>query len=114
MKKLCAFSWFGGKFSHLNWLLPIVNSIECKHYCDPPYPMETRTGGKAYKKEFDKHEELLDLLISCKGKVILSSYNNEIYDKKLCKWNKILKDYSCASGRITGESKRQEVLYVKP
>lgn len=32
-KKLIAFGWYGGKFSHLDWLLPLLP--ECTHYCEP-------------------------------------------------------------------------------
>jgi len=32
-KKLIAFGWYGGKYSHLDWLLPLLPS--CKHYCEP-------------------------------------------------------------------------------
>jgi DNA adenine methylase len=32
-KKLIAFGWYGGKFSHLDWLLPLLP--ECLHYCEP-------------------------------------------------------------------------------
>lgn len=32
-KKLIAFGWYGGKFSHLDWLLPLLPS--CNHYCEP-------------------------------------------------------------------------------
>lgn len=31
--KLIAFGWYGGKFSHLDWLLPILPT--CHHYCEP-------------------------------------------------------------------------------
>jgi DNA adenine methylase len=31
--KLIAFGWYGGKFSHLNWLLPMLPT--CHHYCEP-------------------------------------------------------------------------------
>jgi DNA adenine methylase len=49
--KLIAFGWYGGKFSHLEWLLPLLP--ECRHYCEPfagsaaillnrpPSPLET-------------------------------------------------------------------------
>lgn len=33
MGKLIAFGWYGGKFSHLNWLLPILPYTT--HYCEP-------------------------------------------------------------------------------
>ena len=32
-RKLIAFGWYGGKFSHLEWLLPQLP--ECHHYCEP-------------------------------------------------------------------------------
>lgn len=33
MGKLIAFGWYGGKFSHLDWLLPLLPKT--KHYCEP-------------------------------------------------------------------------------
>lgn len=32
-KKIIAFGWYGGKFSHLDWLLPLLPA--CHHYCEP-------------------------------------------------------------------------------
>lgn len=32
-KKRIVFGWYGGKFSHLNWLLPMLPT--CHHYCEP-------------------------------------------------------------------------------
>jgi len=32
-KKLIAFGWYGGKYSHLDWLMPFLP--ECNHYCEP-------------------------------------------------------------------------------
>jgi DNA adenine methylase len=32
-KKLIAFGWYGGRFSHLDWLLPKLP--DCLHYCEP-------------------------------------------------------------------------------
>ena len=32
-RKQIAFGWYGGKFSHLDWILPILP--ECHHYCEP-------------------------------------------------------------------------------
>ena len=32
-KRAIAFGWYGGKFSHLNWLSPLLP--ECHHYCEP-------------------------------------------------------------------------------
>ncbi|MCC6166886.1 MAG: DNA adenine methylase [Caldilineaceae bacterium] len=33
MGKLIAFGWYGGKFSHLNWLLPLLPPTQ--HFCEP-------------------------------------------------------------------------------
>jgi len=32
-KKVIAFGWYGGKYSHLDWLLPLLP--QCHHYCEP-------------------------------------------------------------------------------
>jgi len=33
VSKIIAFGWYGGKFSHLNWLLPLLPNTQ--HYCEP-------------------------------------------------------------------------------
>ena len=33
MSKLIAFGWYGGKYSHLDWLLPLLP--KATHYCEP-------------------------------------------------------------------------------
>src|SRR5580692_8004016 len=32
-RRRIAFGWYGGKFSHLEWLLPLLPA--CHHYCEP-------------------------------------------------------------------------------
>lgn len=32
-RRRIVFGWYGGKFSHLNWLLPLLP--DCQHYCEP-------------------------------------------------------------------------------
>jgi len=32
-RKLIAFGWYGGKYNHLDWLLPLLPRT--KHYCEP-------------------------------------------------------------------------------
>lgn len=32
-RRLIVFGWYGGKFSHLDWLLPLLP--KCHHYCEP-------------------------------------------------------------------------------
>lgn len=64
-------------------------------YLDPPYVHSTRneSSTKAYEYEMsdDDHEKLCDEVNGCKGKVMLSGYDNEIYDVMLvkqCGWTR--------------------------
>lgn len=56
-------------------------------YCDPPYVLGTRHG-KQYRCEMDDqdHEKLLDVLLAHKGPVILSGYDNDLYNDRLKNW----------------------------
>jgi DNA adenine methylase len=33
--KVIAFGWYGGKFTHLDWLLPLLPVSGVQHYCEP-------------------------------------------------------------------------------
>ena len=85
------------KFNHDNVLI----------YADPPYLLDTR-GGRQYRYEMNTQDHLvmLDVLKQHKGTVILSGYPNEMYDRELKGWNKIVqKSYNQNS------EKRTEVLW---
>lgn len=58
-------------------------------YADPPYLLSTRTG-KQYANEMtdQDHVELLELLLQHPGPVIISGYQNELYDSMLKGWSK--------------------------
>ncbi len=58
-------------------------------YLDPPYLHETRVSTEDYDHEMSttQHIALLETILSCKGKVLLSGYPNELYDKYLKKWS---------------------------
>jgi DNA adenine methylase len=64
-------------------------------YCDPPYLHDTRTSTAAYR-EFEMtradHAELLAVLRTCKGKVMLSGYPSELYARELAGWNRHTKE----------------------
>lgn len=63
-------------------IIKLYDSEETFFYCDPPYVMSTRRG-VFYEHEMtdEDHEELLDLLLSCKARWMLSGYQNPIYAK---------------------------------
>jgi len=51
-------------------------------YLDPPYVLDTRSNSEgiyAYEMSNEEHEELVDICLKLKSKVILSGYQNEIY-----------------------------------
>ena len=77
-KRRIAFGWYGGKFSHLDFLLPLIPT-DAKHFCDvyggsaavlinlPPYPVETYNDLDAELVNFfrvlrDDSEELIRLI----------------------------------------------------
>jgi DNA adenine methylase len=59
-------------------------------YCDPPYLHETRTTTSDYQYEMNvaDHKRLLDALRQCRGKVMLSGYPSDLYDRELADWNR--------------------------
>jgi DNA adenine methylase len=77
-------------------------------YCDPPYMLQTRHG-KQYRYEMtdDEHEELLDTLLDHKGKVLLSGYDTELYQRKLSGWHQ---ERTLAYSQVS--SKKEEVLWM--
>lgn len=58
-------------------------------YADPPYLLDTRKG-YLYEHEMtdEQHIELLTKLLNFKGKVMISGYDNEIYNSMLDGWHK--------------------------
>ncbi len=84
-------------------IIKIYDSPETFFYLDPPYVMETRTGGKMYDHEMtnEQHELLLDLLLNIKGKALLSGYDNQLYNDKLSGWNKKKYEQLLQLGRNT-------------
>jgi len=77
-------------------------------YCDPPYLHETRKATAAYAYEMTEtdHQELLDVLGQCKGKVMLSGYPSELYDRRLADWPR--HTFDLPNNAANGKEKRRE------
>lgn len=77
-------------------------------YADPPYLPETRKN-YLYKHEmqYPDHEELLKILTKHPGRVLLSGYDNDLYNTMLSGWNKVQKDTRAEGGR-----RRTETLWM--
>lgn len=71
-------------------LLERYNRKEVFAYVDPPYLMSTRKC-RYYQTEFedDRQPELLEILKRFKGKVMLSGYENVLYNEQLADWHKL-------------------------
>ena len=68
-------------------LIERYNDEKTLIYCDPPYLPELRKKN-LYANEFstEQHFELLNKLLSSRSKVILSGYDNEMYNEFLKDW----------------------------
>lgn len=77
-------------------------------YADPPYVLSTRHG-KQYRCEMEDkgQEELLYILLAHKGPVILSGYDNELYNAMLKSWHR---EETVAYSQVC--SRKKEVLWM--
>jgi site-specific DNA-adenine methylase len=59
-------------------------------YSDPPYLTSTRKQSKIYRHEYDINDHILflELIKKINSKVIISGYDNELYNDVLIGWNK--------------------------
>jgi len=88
----------------------LMDSSETLLYIDPPYHHETRSGTR-YAVEFTAHEELINTILTCKSKVVLSGYDCPEYSiLEDVGYTKISKDYR-ANMSLT---RRTECLWVSP
>lgn len=79
-------------------------------YCDPPYVLGTRSG-KQYKHEMSDqdHVKLLELLLQHPGTVILSGYDNDLYNQTLKGWHK---ESNIGYAEYYGGRERTEVIWM--
>lgn len=70
-------------------LIQAYNSPDVLIYADPPYLLETRAQKKHYRHEMTDadHVALLQVLRQHKGFVVLSGYDNQIYNDNLAGWH---------------------------
>jgi len=95
------------QIEHLDWQTCVEKYNEWEKdgffYCDPPYLPETRRSGKyEHEMTYEDHEKLIDwLLTKCRVNVMLSGYDNKLYEKlETNGWQKVCWDVGCfAAGR---------------
>lgn len=69
-------------------LIERYNNPDCLIYLDPPYVRSSLKSGALYRCEMTDadHRRLLGLIANSRAKIILSGYENELYDKALQGW----------------------------
>lgn len=87
---------------HWKDLLEMYNGFDFNEeflYLDPPYLLETRKKGKyKYEMTYEDHKELIDYLLTHKRRVMLSGYDNSLYQKlEQYGWKKFSWEVSCFS-----------------
>lgn len=86
-------------------------------YLDPPYLFDTRSAKNYYKDEYsnDDHIKMLDSVKKIKGKVIISGYNNDLYNNALKNWQQSLREPKLSNSTLTNSTEknfRQEVVWT--
>ena len=78
-------------------------------YLDPPYLHATRatTGNYQHEMTEDDHRELLAVIKQCEGMVMLSGYDNSLYDTELAGWRRA--DFQIDNKASGGTEKRQMI-----
>ena len=86
------------RFNHPNVLV----------YNDPPYVLGTRHG-KQYRCELDDkgQNDLLDVLLAHKGPVVISGYDNNLYNDRLKNWHR---EATFCYSQVC--SKKREVIWM--
>jgi DNA adenine methylase len=82
-------------------------------YLDPPYLPRTRTARKVYALEMIEadHAELLALVGRLQGKVMLSGYPSELYDRALAGWTRHTFDLPNNAAGGAKKDRETEVLW---
>jgi DNA adenine methylase len=85
-------------------------------YLDPPYVLNTRSlgGNKFYRHEMtdEDHVQLLDKITLISGLVIISGYDNDMYNDFLSGWEKKQTKSRISSGR--GTKVKTETIWISP
>lgn len=104
-------------------ILKDYDTPETLFYCDPPYIPETRREGR-YQHEMSMadHQELVEVLLNLRGRVILSGYAHPVYEPlERAGWErKDWETYCIVNGRTKAtkgldkeQFKRKESVWIK-
>ena len=90
-------------------LIKKYNDPRCLIYADPPYTPETRRKN-IYAEEMtvEQHVQMLEALKAHGGSVVLSGYENELYNDMLQGWRRVEKHALAERGQT-----RTEIVWIK-
>lgn len=99
---------------HATSLIARHDAHDAVIYCDPPYLHETRTVKRSYGHEMTRrdHDEMLGMLLGCRGTVMLSGYRSDLYDSRLAGWARHEFDLPNHSGQGAAKQRRIECLWI--
>lgn len=88
----------------------LMDHPDCLLYIDPPYDHVTRSKTR-YAIEFEGHESLIDKILTCRSKVVISGYKSTQYERlEEAGWECIQKDYRANMS----QRRRTECLWKSP
>ena len=114
-ERMCGVQVYGA-VDALMFIHQYIDNEDVIFYMDPPYLNESLENlGKPYKHIFGEKEQraLIDLICNAGAKILISNYNNEIYNEKLTPdrgWKKCEHETTASSAR-SGDRARTEVLW---
>jgi DNA adenine methylase len=84
-------------------------------YLDPTYPHETRTATDIYDHEMTEadHARLLETIVRCRGAVIISGYDNAMYNEALQDWERVEKPMKKHAAQTRIKPDCVEVLWLR-
>lgn len=96
---------------HWHDVIRMFDSPSTLFYLDPPYPLETRIGGKGYANELSDadHAAICETIKGLQGYCVLSTYPNSIYSTLLEGW-----EVDSRSAQAQSNEARTEALYLCP
>lgn len=89
--------------------LSMYDTSDTFFYLDPPYVPKTRKSPNVYKFEMtqEDHERMLDEVRCSRAKILISGYQNDLYDEKLSNWNRL--DIPMKNHAAGGNKKREMI-----
>jgi DNA adenine methylase len=92
----------------------LLTRMDVTFYLDPPYVHDTRVNKTAYgtnEMSDDDHNKLLTMIVNSKAQVILSGYDNKLYNGYLGKWHRKVYEKSVNCGSKKTKGRRIEVIW---